>query len=121
MTVILRTLSILALLLSASATAFASECGDPAARLVEINQRILQLLPPRAELTGFVLDDAPAARARTGCMLKISVAFTSERNAHAHAFADSLRKEPQVAEVVITRTRIEPPQAVHTELTLVSR
>lgn len=110
-----------ALIVASGGAAAASECGDPATRLAEINQRILQLLPPRAELTRFVLDDSASDNDRGGCQLKVLVALTTERNAHAHALADSLRKEPQVAEVVITQTRVAPTPAVHTDMTLTLR
>lgn len=110
-----------ALALSGNGAAIAAECGDTATRLVQINQRILQLLPHRADLTRFVLDDSAVASERRGCTLKVFVALTTERNAQAHALADALRKEPQVESAEITLTRVDPPQVVHTDITLTLR
>jgi hypothetical protein len=119
--VVPRIASAVALIVVASSVASASECGDPATRVVEINQRILQLLPPRAELTRFVLDDSKPASDRDRCEMKISVSLTTERNAQAHALAEALRKEPQVAAVEITQTRVAPTPVVQTDLTLTLR
>jgi len=109
----------LALLFSSNAAVEATACSDVPTRLVEVSQRILQLLPPGAEMTRFVPDESKARGDGEDCPeLLIRVAITTRRIAQAHALAYLLRKEPGIVAVEITQTRMAPPNAVHTDLQL---